>query len=214
MRKHFSKEWVCRSMPSRGIAYLESRTLKEMVDKGIQSISNASSCPQMAQEGITLGDMCAEAGHPIWALKVWKHTLSAIHEMDYNDWIDVFFNPEYVRLSDVISDGVCEIIGKRIDEVERSIGLSDAHGLDSWEYRAGDGWYNDLRFEKYDYDWEELRNEYIEMRDEALERQQREQIFLDAQHEQVHQPLDFFDFWNDYTPVLQENLNFKIDDWA
>ena len=213
MRKHFSQEWVCRSMPSRGVVYLEAKTLKDIVDKGMQPISSASTCAQMAQEGLSLGNLCAEAGHPMWALKVWKFTLGEIHAKDYDDWIDVYFNTEYVRLKDVISDGVCEVIGRRIDDVERIVGLSDAHGRDSWEYRAGDGWYNDLWYEKYDFDWEEMRESYVEMRDEALERQQREQLFLDAQHEQVPQPQDFFDHWNDYTPVVQEDLHFKIDDW-
>lgn len=160
-----------------------------------------------------LGNLCAEAGHLMWALKVWKFTLSQIHAKDYNDWIDVSFHTEYVRLRDVISDGACEILGRRIDDVERRVGLSDAHGRDSWEYRAGDGWYDMMWYEMYDYDWEDTREYYIEMFRETYDRQQREQLFLDAQNESVPQPQDFFDYWSEYSPVLQEDLNYKVDDW-
>lgn len=167
----------------------------------------------MALRGMLLGDLCAEAHHPYWALKIWKFTLRQIHCKDYNDWVDVWFNTKYVRLQDVISEGNCEIIGRRIDDVERQLGLSDVHGCDSWAYRAGEGWYNDFCYEKYDYNWEALREECIAMRNEALEQQERERIFQEGQHNLHPWPQDFFDYWSDYTPVLQEDLHFKIDDW-
>lgn len=192
---------------------MESRIIRDIVNRGIHPIRCASTCAHKAKRGLLLGDLCAETGHLMWARKIWKFTLEEIHTKDYDDWIDVTFNTEYVRLRDVISDGVCEIIGRRIDDVERRLGIADAHGRDSWEYCAGDGWYNDFFYEKYDYDWEEVRNEFIDMRDEALDRQQSAQFFCDVQDERLPQPQDFFDYWNDYSPVLQEDLNFKIDDW-
>lgn len=213
MRKRFYHSRVCSCSPEKGIMYLETKLLNSMVNHGIHSIRCAGNCGHMALRGILLGDLCVEAHHPFWALKIWKFTLRQIHSKDYNDWIDVWFNTKYVRLQDVISDGNCEIIGRRIDDVERCLGLSDAKGRDSWEYRAGDGWYNDFFYEKYDANWEEVRKEYLEMRNEALERQEREQLFCDVQNESTPQPQDFFDYWNDYTPVLQEDLHFKIDDW-
>lgn len=213
MRKRFYHSRVCSCSPEKGIMYLETKLLNSMVNHGIHSIRCAGNCGHMALRGILLGDLCVEAHHPFWALKIWKFTLRQIHSKDYNDWIDVWFNTKYVRLQDVISDGNCEIIGRRIDDVERCLGLSDAKGRDSWEYRAGDGWYNDFFYEKYDANWEEVRKEYLEMRNEALERQEREQLFWDVQNESAPQPQDFFDYWNDYTPVLQEDLHFKIDDW-
>ena len=187
--------------------------MSDIVNKGMHALDSASTCARKAQKGLLLGDLCAETGHLMWALKVWKFTLGEIHAKDYDDWIDVNFHTEYVRLRDVISDGACEVIGRRIDAMERRVGLSNARGRDSWEYRAGDGWYDSLWYEKYDFDWVELRNECVEMRDEALERQQREQLFCDAQLEYVSQPQDLFDYLNDYNPVLQEDLNFKVDDW-
>ena len=212
MRKRFYHSRVCSCSPEKGIMYLETKLLNSMVNHGIHSIRCAGNCGHMALRGILLGDLCVEAHHPFWALKIWKFTLRQIHSKDYNDWIDVWFNTKYVRLQDVISDGNCEIIGRRIDDVERCLGLSDAKGRDSWEYRAGDGWYNDFFYEKYDANWEEVRKEYLEMRNEALERQEREQLFCDVQNESTPQPQDFFDYWNNYTPVLQEDLHFKIDD--
>lgn len=213
MRKRFYHSRVCSCSPEKGIMYLETKLLNSMVNHGIHSIRCAGNCGHMALRGILLGDLCVEAHHPFWALKIWKFTLRQIHSKDYNDWIDVWFNTKYVRLQDVISDGNCEIIGRRIDDVERCLGLSDAKGRDSWEYRAGDGWYNDFFYEKYDANWEGVRKEYLEMRNEALERQEREQLFCDVQNESTPQPQDFFDYWNNYTPVLQEDLHFKIDDW-
>jgi len=212
MRKRFYHCRVCSCSPEKGVMYLDTKILIGIVNHGVHSIRCAATCAHKAHRGILLGDLCAEAHHPGWALKIWKFTLRQIHNKDYNDWIDVWFHTEYVRLQDVISEGICEIIGRRIDEVERSVGLSDAHGRDSWEYRAGEGWYNDFRYEKYDYDWEELREDFIRMRNEALKRQETERIFREGQNEQAPQPQDFFTYWNNDNPV-EENLNFKIDDW-
>lgn len=213
MRKRFYHSCVCSCSPRKGIVYMDVKLLKDIVNHGVHSIRCASTCAHKAHRGILLGDLCAEAHHPMWALKIWKFTLEQIHMKDYNDWIDVWFNTKYVRLQDVISEGNCEIIGRRIDDLERRYGLSDAYGRDSWEYRAGEGWYNGFRYEKYDYNWEELREEYIEMRDKAIEWQERERIFREGLNEQMPEMQDFFDYWNDYNPVVQEDLHFKIDDW-
>ena len=204
---------MCRCSPSKGVVYLEARTLSDIVNRGMRALVAASTCQRKAQKGLLLGDLCREAGHLMWALKVWKFTLREIHTKDYNDWIDVNFHTEYVRLRDVISDGVCEVIGRRIDEVERLVGLSDARGRDSWAYRAGDGFYDGLWYEKYDCDWEDTRQHLIEFFNAARERQQREQLFAEAQNDLVPQPQDFFDYWGDYNPVPQEDLGEEVDEW-
>ena len=214
MRKRLNLCCVCSCSPEKGVMFMDTKMLIDIVNSGIHSIRCASTCAHKAHRGILLGDLCAEAHHPLWALKIWKYTLKLIHIKDYNDWIDVCFNTKYVRLQDVISEGICEVIGRRVDDVERSVGLSDAHGRDSWEYWAGEGWYNSLRFEKYDYDWEELREEWIQERNEAKERIERERIFREGQNDLVPQPKDFFDYWNDYNPSLHDaDLLSKIDDW-
>ena len=213
MRKRFYHCCVCSCSPEKGVVFMDVKILKGILNRGLHAIRCASTCAHKAHRGILLGDLCAEAHHPFWALKIWKLTLGLIHWKDYNDWIDVWFHTEYVRLQDVISEGVCEIIGRRIDDLERRYGLSDAQGRNSWEYRAGEGWYNGLRYEKYEFNWEELREEWIQERNEANERIERERIFREGQNELVPQPQDFFDYWNDYDPTVSEGLLCKIDDW-
>jgi hypothetical protein len=194
------------------VTYLDARLLKDIVNRGIHPIRCASTCGHKALRGMLLGDLCAETNHLGWALRIWKFTLKQIHEKDYDDWIDVhWFNTKYVSFQDVISDGWCEIIGRRMDEAERKLGISDARGRDSWEYRAGDGWYNSFFAEKFDCNLDEWREECLAMRNELLARQNTERIFRDGQANAVH-PSDYFDYWNDYDPS-KEDLYFKIDDW-
>ena len=100
-------------------------------------------------------------------------------------------------MQDVISEGICEVIGRRIDEVERRVGLSNPQGRDSWEYKAGEGWYNYLRFEKYDYSWEELQEDFVKMLSEAEAEQETERIFLEGQNEHAPQPQNFFSYWHE-----------------
>ena len=203
---------MCSCSPERGVTYLDARLLKDIVNRGIHPIRCASTCGHKALRGMLLGDLCAETNHLGWALRIWKFTLKQIHEKDYDDWIDVhWFNTKYVSFQDVISDGWCEIIGRRMDEAERKLGISDARGRDSWEYRAGDGWYNSFFAEKFDCNWDEWREECLAMRNELLARQNTERIFRDGQANAVH-PSDYFDYWNDYDPS-KEDLYFKIDDW-
>ena len=212
MRKRITN-WVCGCTPNGAVTHLEARILRDIVNHEIHPIRCASTCGRKAQKGLIIGDLCAEAHHSMWALKIWKFVLSQIHSKDYDDWIGVWFNTDYVRLKDVISDGICEVIGRRIDDVERQMGLSDAHGRDSWEYRAGDGWYDSFFCEKYESDWDEWRDFYTNLRDEAVERQQTERIFLEAQSMLPPQAQDFFDYWSDYDATTQEDVYFKIDDW-
>jgi len=213
VRKRFYHVRVCSCSPDKGVSYLDARMLKDIVNRGIHPIRCASTCAQKAHKGLLLGDLCAEARHPMWALKIWFFVLDQIHSKDYDDWLYEWFNEKYVRLRDVISDGICEIIGRRIDEVERRLGLSDPHGLDSWEYRAGDGWYNYFRYEKYDSYWDDLRDYYVKIRDEAMARQKTERLFREGLGELPPQAQDFFDYWNDYDSTAQD-LYFKIDDWT
>ena len=204
---------MCGCTPNGVVTHLEARMLRDIVNHEIHPIRCASTCGRKAQKGLVIGDLCAEAHHPMWARKIWKFVLSQIHSKDYDDWIDVWFNTDYVRLKDVISDGICEVIGRRIDDVERQMGLSDAHGRDSWEYWAGDGWYDSFFCEKYESDWDEWRDFYVGMRNEAVERQQAERMFQEGQSMQPPQAQDFFDYWSDYDATTQEDFYFKIDDW-
>ena len=192
--------------------YLDAKLLKDIVNRQIHPIRCASTCGRKAQKGLLLGDLCAEAHHPAWALKIWRFVLSEIHAKDYDDWIDVWFNTKYVRLRDVISDGICEIIGRRIDDLERRYGISEPQGRNCWEYWAGDGWYDSFSYEKYDSDWDYWRDYYLQLRTEAIARQKTERVFREGQGELPPQAQDFFYYWTDYNPTDQD-LNFQIDDW-
>ncbi len=206
MRKRFHHCCLCSCSPEKGVEFMDVKILRDIVNRGVHAISCASTCAHKAHRGILLGDLCAEAHHPLWALKIWKFTLRQIHIKDYNDWIDVSFNTNLVRLQDVISEGICEVIGRRIDEMERKVGLSDAHGRNSWEYKAGEGWYNGLRFDKYDYDYEAIEQEFSEIIQPAFDWQQTERIFREGQNESVTQPQDFFDYWNDTSNQSRDAL--------
>ena len=192
--------------------YLDAKLLKDIVNRQIHPIRCASTCGRKAQKGLLLGDLCAEAHHPAWALKIWRFVLSEIHAKDYNDWVDVWFNTRYVRLRDVISDGICEIIGRRIDDLERRYGISEPQGRNCWEYWAGDGWYDSFSYEKYDSDWDYWRDYYLQLRTETIARQKTEQTFREGQDELPPQAQDFFHYWSDFNPTDQD-LNFQIDDW-
>ena len=212
MRKRFHHFRVCSCSPEKGVTYLDTKLLMDIVNRAIRCIRCASTSRHKAHRGLLLGNLCAEARHPYWAVKIWKFTIEQIHDKDYEEWFDVTFNPEYVSLRDVIANGLCEIIGRRIDEVERRYGWSNPHGRDCWDYRAGDGWYDGFRCEKYDYEWEPIREYYIQLRNEVMERQQTERIFREGQGDLPPQSQDFFNYWNDYDPTT-EDLYFKIDDW-
>lgn len=213
MRKRFYHDRVCSCSPEKGVMYLDAKLLKDIVNHWIHPIRCASTCAQKAHKGLLLGDLCAEAHHPMWALKIWFFVLDEIHNKDYEDWHYEWFNDKYVSLSDVISNGICEIIGRRIDDVERRLGLSDAQGRNSWEYWAGDGWYDDFRYEKYDYCWDNWRDYFVKIRDEAIAQQKTERLFREGQGELPPQAQDFFDYWNDFDPTAQGHY-YKIDDWT
>ena len=213
MRKRFHHFRVCSCTPEKGVAYLDAKMLKDLVNREIHPIRCASTCGRKALKGLSLGDLCAEARHPAWALKIWKFVLCEIHRKDYDDWVGVWFNTKYVRLRDVISNGICEIIGKRIDDLERRYGLSDAQGMNSWEYWAGDGWYDSFSYEKYDSDWDYWRDYYLRLRTEGIANQMTERIFREGQGELPPQAQDFFHYWEDFDPTEQD-LFFVIDDWT
>ena len=212
MRKRFRHVRVCNCSPTQGVTYLDARLLRDIVNRTIHPIRCASTCGQKALKGLYLGDLCAEAHHPGWALTVWLFVISEIHRKDYEDWVNVEFNPRYVSFRDVISDGLCEILGKRIDDLNRRYGLDQPAGRNCWAYWAGDGWYNSFSYEKFDNEWERIREEYLQMRNEAVARQATERLFREGQGELPPCAQDFYDYWEDFDPTVQD-LYFKIDDW-
>ena len=212
MRKRFYHFRVCSCSPTEGVVYMESNMLRDIVNREIHPIRCASTCGRKASKGLVLGDLCAEAHHPQWALKVWMFVMEQIHWKDYEDWCNVWFNTKYVSFHDVISDGICEIIGKRIDRLNIRYGWAQPEGRNCWEYYAGDGFYDSFCYEKFDNDWDRLREKYITIRSEAMAAQQTERILRDGQGELPPQAQDFFYYWEDFDPTEQD-MYFKIDDW-
>ena len=194
MRKRFHQR-VCSCSPEKGMEYLESRMLNRFVNHGVHTIRCAAS-PHKFHRGLLLGDLCAEGHHLMWAIKVWKLTLNEIHRRDWDDFIDVNFDTKYVRLDDVISEGSCEVLGRRIDEAERKLGLSNPR-YGSWEHRAGVGEYDWLRLWKYDYSLQELEEEEHTVLAEARSREETRRIFGEGLSESTPQPVDAFDYWHE-----------------
>ena len=194
MRKRFHQR-VCSCSPKKGMEYLESRMLNRFVNHGVHTIRCAAS-PHKFHRGLLLGDLCAEGHHLMWAIKVWKLTLNEIHRRDWDDFIDVNFDTKYVRLDDVISEGSCEVLGRRIDEAERKLGLSNPR-YGSWEHRAGVGEYDWLRLWKYDYSLQELEEEEHTVLAEARSREETRRIFGEGLSESTPQPVDAFDYWHE-----------------
>lgn len=212
MRKRFHHFRVCSCSPTDGVVFMDTQMLRDIVNREIHPIRCASTCGRKAQKGLVLGDLCAEAHHPLWAIRIWGFVIEQIHDKDYDDWVDVWFNTRYVRLQDVISNGLCEILGRRIDDVERRLGLAQPEGRDCYEYWAGDFWYDSFSYEKYDYDWDAQRDHFLQMRDEAMARQATDRLFREGQGELPPCAQDFFYYWEDFDPTAQD-LYYKIDDW-
>ncbi len=202
---------VCRCTPNGCIEQLETRLLVQMVNRDVHAIRCARYGGQKALVALRIGGLCEETGHDWWAVRLWMMAIGEIHAKDYDDWVDVWFNDRYVSFRDVISDGICEVLGRRIDEVERRHGWSLPQGMDSWEYWAGDGWYDSFRFEKFDSDWLVVRERYVSLRDEAIADQATEQIFREGQGELPPQAQEFFGYWTG--DAAGQDLYFKIDDW-
>ena len=163
---------VCQCMPSGVVTHLEARLLKDLVNHEIHPIRCAESCKRKFMKGSRLGDLCAETGHFWWAMKVWRFTANLIENKDYDDWCDVWFNTDRVRLRDVISETECELLIRRCSDLWRALGFPEYAWWDEKrEYFASNyfgTYYYYLYAEKYDgyyeYSFEEFEAEMEECR--------------------------------------------------
>ena len=62
---------VCSCTPNGVVTHIEARFLKGLIYREIHPIRCASSCARKAQKGLYLVNLCAEARHLMWALKIW-----------------------------------------------------------------------------------------------------------------------------------------------
>ena len=213
MRHRFNDERACSCSPTSGMVFMNARMLRDIINREIHPIRCASTCGRKGQKALVLGDLCVEAGYPLWAIRIWYFAVGEIHNKDYDDWVDVWFDNKYVSFHDVISDGLCEMIGRRVDEVSYRLHLYEPDGINCNEYWFGDGWYDSFSYEKFDYDWESNRHYFIEMRDKAIAQQATDRIFREGQGFLPPQSQDFFYYWEDFDPLTQDHY-FKIDDWS
>ena len=163
---------VCQCMPNGVVTHLEARLLKDLVNHEIHPIRCAESCKRKFMKGSRLGNLCAETGHFWWAMKVWRFTANLIENKDYDDWCDVWFNTDRVRLRDVISETECELLIRRCSDLWRALGFPEYAWWDEKrEYFASNyfgTYYYYLYAEKYDgyyeYSFEEFEAEMEECR--------------------------------------------------
>ena len=193
---------VCRCLPSGVVTHLEARLLKEIVNREIHPIRCAESCKRKFMKGMILGDLFAETGHFGWARKIWLFTSGLIEEKDYDDWRNVCFDNNRVRLRDVISETECELLDRRCSQLWRALGHPE---YDWWDDRIeyltstyyGTTYYY-LFADKYSGYYDELIGEWEERMEEAEAEQETKQIFRDGQGDNLPpHSQDFTEYWHD-----------------
>ena len=192
---------VCSCMPTGVVTHLEARLLKDLVNREIHPIRCAESCKRKFMKGSRLGDLCAETGHFWWAWKVWSLTESLIAWKDQNDWQDVWFDNNRVRLRDVVSETECELLSRRRSALCRALGFPECAWWDEkMEYIAGNtfGFYYECMWaEMYDTFPTELFLEHEEEMRKIEEMRETERIFREGQGDNLPPcSQDFTQYWH------------------
>ena len=141
-------------MPDGCVTHLEAQLLRQLVNREIHPIRCAESCRRKAQVALRLGRA----------------------SKDYDDWLCVWFNPEWVRLSWVVSEDLCQLLGRRIDQTWRRMGHP---GMAVYEQKAT-AEYDWLWLEKYDYSRQEIDDYWDEIQDDYESQLKTEAIFRDG----------------------------------
>ena len=171
-------------MPSGVVTHIESRLLKELVNRAIHPIRCAESCKRKFQKGMYVGVLCAEAGHFWWALRVWRLTARLIEQKDYDDWRYVWFNSDRVRLRDVISEAEYELLTRRESDLWRALGFAE---YARWDQRtehfaasySGTSYY-DLFADKYEGYYDYSPEDFESDMETCRRSQITEQLFREA----------------------------------
>ena len=194
---------VCRCMSNGVVTHLEARLLKDLVNREIHPIRCAASCKQKFQKGMYIGDLCAETGHFLWALKVWRLTAWLIEEKDIDEWMYVWFDTRRVRLTDVISETECELLSRRCSDLWRALGFPEYAWWDRhWEHITSETfgtYYYYLFAEKYNSNWDpaNLQIEWEEMLGECRKEQETALIFREGQVADLPPcSQDFTEYWH------------------
>ena len=101
----------------------------------------------MYRFGLHLGQLCASSGHLWWAIKVWQYTLRLMCWKDYDDWICVPVNPDYIRIDSVLSEPESLDLGRRIDNLWQQLGHPECAIMQRYARSE----YDFFWLEKYDY---------------------------------------------------------------
>ena len=194
---------VCRCMPNGVLTHLEARMLRTIVNREIHPIRCAASCKRKFQKGMYIGDLCAETGHFLWALKVWSFTASQIENKDNDDWLYVWFNPKWVELTDVISETEYELLKKRCGHLYQALGFpEDYWWSEHQEHIASRSFgtsYHYLFGENYDSNYypDQIQAEWEEEMKKCQSTQETETLFAEAMGEDMAQcSQDFFAYWH------------------
>ncbi len=194
---------VCSCMPNGVMTHLEARMLKDLVNCEIHPIRCAVSCKRKYQKGMYIGDLCAETGHFLWALKVWSFTARIIENKDYDDWLYVWFNPKWVKLTDVISETEYELLIKRCCDLYKALGFpEDYWWSEEMEHIASQSFgtsYHYLFGENYDSNYypDQIHIEWEEEMKECKSEQEVENLFCEAMGDNMALcTQDFFEYWH------------------
>lgn len=112
-----------------------------MLPREIHIIRCAANLRRKAQKALRLGDICANSGHPVWAMRLWLFTLLLIANTDYDDWLCEPINTELFSLTSLVSQAEAEELGRRIDSLWERLGHPEM------------GVYEDVATAEYDYLW-------------------------------------------------------------
>ena len=178
---------VCRCIPNGSVTHLEARLLKEIVNREIHPIRCAESCKVKFKRGMRIGDLCAETGHFVWAIKVWGFTANLIESKDFDEWIDVWFDNIWVSLCDVISETEYEMLIRRCSDLYKALGFPKDYWWNTERERLARETfgtsYHYLFGEKYDSNWypDILQEEWDSEMDEYRAKQETDRIFREGQ---------------------------------
>lgn len=162
---------VCSCTPQGVVTHLEARLLRQLVNREIHPLRCAASCKQKYLKGSRLGDLCAETGHFLWAMRLWKLTEWLIYDKDYEEWLDVWFDGDRVQLSDVVSESECELLARRRSDLWRALGFPEEAWWDAETEQLASTtsgfYYSFFWLEKYDFDpesharaWQQMLRDY------------------------------------------------------
>lgn len=191
---------VCSCTAHGIMTYLESRLLKDLVNREIHPIRCAESCKRKFQKAMYIGDLCAETGHFWWARKVWRFAARLIMNKDYDDWLYVWFDNNRVSLRDVISETEYEMLMRRCNDLWFNFGFPEYAWWDErFEYLASRYFgtsYGCLYAEKFEGYFDEAIGEWEESMMQAKAEQETKLLFRDALSENLPPcAQDFFEYW-------------------